>query len=583
MCAGQCKKWYHKGCIGQHVAKDNEPICLLCSAYKESKEIEDFLNGIANKTVSKTVIPHYYTERDRGCKDVLGRKGYRVRISKLDNVFNVDDTRHALDFTERIPNTLLNAFLRYLLVALYGESALHDLEILNITDGLDKDDSSASIIDVDGEIESPQQRLSAFNIIQMLKAQFSHATFLPAVRFLQPPVKNCKNGRGYTASDYIIRFFKDLKCALPAVLASEQLEIEMDKKKKKNDTTVSLTVSELMGGYGKLLQRAAAVSILSIVENINLTDADIDATESTVGGLGALEKVLMNKLGGNEQDIKNNWAKKYDILEKMTGSARTDAVKSLVKSLRAVCVRQLNENDLCKAIKREVECAIRSILLLLTGDDTDKKSVNTATDKALKSLVETDDTTTTTTRNTPLNALAAKVAHSVVYRVGFTLWNKAHKKTKNSKNKSSKNKEDDDEIGNLTLLALVRLRSLRATILLGVVKALGIKPIFNCGKEFKAMGLTAGSWDEIKPVYPKRRASNLINLLLESWPKHEVFPEYPQLAVYVTRSTRLLYGKNVKYGKSGLPNSKNSTASQSDEPSSKRMRSSNGIDVNPPS
>ncbi|KAI8865595.1 hypothetical protein GQ42DRAFT_165990, partial [Ramicandelaber brevisporus] len=70
---------------------------------------------------------------------------------------------------------------------------------------------------------------------------------------------------------------------------------------------------------------------------------------------------------------------------------------------------------------------------------------------------------------------------------------------------------------------------------------------------------------------------------LECWPKHEVFPEYPQLPVYVTRSTRLLYGKNGKNGKNGLLNSKNSTVSQSDEPSFKRMRSSNGIDANPPS
>ncbi|KAI8872394.1 hypothetical protein GQ42DRAFT_153659 [Ramicandelaber brevisporus] len=243
----------------------------------------------------------------------------------------------------------------------------------------------------------------------------------------------------------------------------------------------------------------------------------------------------------------------------MTGSARTDAVNNLVKSLRAVCVRQLNENDLYKAIKREVECAIRSILLLLTGDYTDKKSVDTATEKGLKCLVETDDTTTATTRNTPLNALAAKVAHSVVYRVGFTLLKKAYKKTKNSKNKNSNNDDDDGDIGNLILLALVKLRSLRASILLGVVKALGIKPIFNSGPEFRAMGLTAGKWNEIKPVYPKRRTSNMINLLLESWPKHEVFPEYPQLPVYVTRSTRLLYGKNGKNGKNGLLNSKNST------------------------
>ncbi|KAI8874101.1 hypothetical protein GQ42DRAFT_160042 [Ramicandelaber brevisporus] len=581
-CAGQCGKLYHRKCIGPQVIKDNEPICLLCSAYKESKEIEDILTGSANKTVGKTVIQQYYSERNSGCKEALGKKGYRVRISKLDDVFNVDDTRHALDFTERIPSTFLNFFIRYLLLSLYGENELHNLELLNITVGLDSNnnDSNVDIIDVDGESGPPQQRLSAFNIPQMLKAQFSFNVFRTAVCLLQPPIKKSGNGRGYTASDYIIRFINGLKSATPAVLVSGQLEIEMDNKNKNNDATVSLTISELIGGYGKLLQRAAAVCVLSIVENISLTDADIDASESTVGGLGVLETVLMNKLGGSENDIKNNWINKYDILDKMTGSARTDAVNDIVISLRAVCVRQLNENDLYKAIKREVECAIRSILLLLTGDEIDKKSVDTATEKGLKKLAETDDTTTTSTRNTPLNALAAKVAHSVIHRVGFTLWSKAYKNTKNSKNKNSKNDDDDGEVGNLILLALIRLRSLRASILLGVVKALSIKPIFNCGAEFRAMGLAAGKWDDIKPVYPKRRASNLINLLLESWPRHEVFPEYPQLAVYVTRPTKSLYGKG---GKNGLLNSKNSAVSQSDEPSSKRMRSSNGIDANPPS
>ncbi|KAI8865596.1 hypothetical protein GQ42DRAFT_159463 [Ramicandelaber brevisporus] len=116
-------------------------------------------------------------------------------------------------------------------------------EILNITAGLDKDDndSSAGVIEVNGEIGPPQQRLSAFNIIQMLKAQFSHATFLPAVRFLQPPIKKSKNGLGYTASDCLMGFFDGLTCALPAVLIGKQMDVEIDNKKKRDNATVSLT------------------------------------------------------------------------------------------------------------------------------------------------------------------------------------------------------------------------------------------------------------------------------------------------------------------------------------------------------